>query len=170
MEIFYQRGLCAKTSLRSTDLGFALTGENKLPTGSVNGDVAAGRTEQNVGLLGSFLTPRCGFSDSGPVHVSVHDYCQLPPHHPAHGTASGVLLRKLFLLSFSFSSHAEPQAIPAAGIWDTHFFIRLKAGLIWCQLPNQQRFQVFFHQRLIIVKGHKGILRNTQRKGVRKGM
>lgn len=34
-EIFYKRDLRAKMSMRSTDLGFALTLENKLLTGSV---------------------------------------------------------------------------------------------------------------------------------------
>lgn len=114
-DILSEGSLC-KNEHEITDLGY-LPLENKLLIGSANWDISVGRTEQNVGLWGSFLTARCGCSDSGTLHVSMRDCYQLPPQHPAYGTMSGTLDPKLFLLCLlSISSHAKPQAIPTPGL------------------------------------------------------
>lgn len=114
-DILSEGSLC-KNEHEIADLGY-LSLENKLLIGSADWDIAVGRTEQNLGLWGSFLRARCGCGDCGAAHVSTHDCYQLPAHHPAHGTMSGTPDLKLFLLCLllSISSQAEPQAVPTAG-------------------------------------------------------
>lgn len=141
---------------------------NKLLTGCVS---ETSQWEELV-LWSPFLTPRYWSSFFGTVlRVSMHDHGScLPIHPPSLGHNVNYTAPEIVSTPFVFL--LLPCRTPShftVSFQDTHLFVRLKAGLIWCQFPDQQRLQVFLHQSLITVKCYKGILQiNTQINGIRK--
>lgn len=72
------------------------------------------------------------------------------------------------------SSACQPEKLnrtistPKPSSHDTHILAGLKAGLIWCQFPNQERVHVLPYQCLVKMKSNEGILKCRQRNRMKK--
>lgn len=52
---------------------------------------------------------------------------------------------------------------PKPSSYDTHVLAGLKAGLIWCQFPNQEGVHVLPYQCFVKMKSNERILKHRQR-------
>lgn len=57
---------------------------------------------------------------------------------------------------------------PKPSSYDTHVLAGLKAGLIWCQFPNQERVHVLPYQCLVKMESNERILKCRQRNRMKK--
>lgn len=168
VEILYQWGFFTRMSTRSIDLSFPLT----LETSSWQAGSVRHHNGKNWYSGAHSSHPGIDLAFFGTVlHVSMHVYGScLPIHPPSLGHNVNYTAPEIVSTPFVFL--LLPCRTPShftVSFQDTHLFVRLKAGLIWCQFPDQQRLQVFLHQSLITVKCYKGILQiNTQINGIRK--